>query len=88
MAYTVEWIGTVALGVLTEGGRSLTFTLAEGQTVPEEFKVGDELEIEIHSAHPAMIAMDMNSGHYDITHVRSGKVLRILHSTTDYMFKE
>jgi hypothetical protein len=61
--------------------------LEDGQEVPAEFKAGDELLIENHPAHPAMIAMDMNHGHYEVTRVASGKVLRIMHRVYEYMFK-
>jgi hypothetical protein len=85
--YTLDWIGTVALGVLEDGEGTLTFTLEEGQTVPAEFNVGDELDIVNNPAHPAAVAMDINSGYYEITHVRSGKAIRIMHRAADYMFK-
>lgn len=76
MDYKVDWVGEVALGVVTDSGRPLAFSLEEGQAVPTEFKPGDELEIENHPAHPATLAMGMeNMGYYRITHVASGKVL-------------
>lgn len=85
--YTVDWIGTVALGVLQDGKPRFAVALEDGQEVPSEFKVGDELRIENHPAHPAMVAMDMNQGYYEVTHVASGKVLRIMHRVYEYMFK-
>ena len=53
--------------------------LEEEQVFPPEFKPGDELEIEVRSAHPAMIAMGINYGYYEVLHVPSGKVLKIMH---------
>jgi hypothetical protein len=85
MAYTIDWIGTVALGVLTEGGRPLAFSLVDGQEVPSEFKEGDEVEIRNHPEHPAVLAMGMeNEGYYEITHVKSRVMLRLRHSADMY----
>ena len=85
--YTVDWIGTIALGVLEDGKPRFAFVLEDGQQVPAEFKVGDELKIVNHPADPASIAMGMNYGFYELTHVRSGKVLKIMHRVYEYMFK-
>lgn len=85
--YTVDWIGTVALGVLQDGEPRFALALEDGQKVPAEFKDGDELRIENRPAHPAMIAMGMNHGYYEVTHVASGKVFEIKHRVYEYMFK-
>jgi len=85
--YTVDWIGTIALGVLQDGKPRFALVLEDGQEVPPEFKVGDELRIVNHPADPAMVAMGMNYGRYDVTHVPSGKVLQIMHRVYEYMFK-
>jgi hypothetical protein len=87
MKYTIAWIGTVALGVLKDGEPWFDFSLEEGQTIPPEFRVGDELTIVNHPAHPAMIAMDMNGGHYEITHIPSGKVLQTMHRAEEYKLR-
>jgi hypothetical protein len=79
MAYTVDWIGTVALGVLEDGNPRFALALEEGQEVPPEFHVGDELRIVNRPAHPAMVAMGINQGYYEVTHVTSGTTSRILH---------
>jgi hypothetical protein len=55
---------------------------------PAELKVGDDLDIQIHPAHLALIEMKMNAEYYDLTRKPSGKVLRVAHSTTDYKFKK
>ena len=61
MPYKIEWIGTVALGISTEGGRPLEFALEGGQQVPNEFKVGDSVKIVNCPEHPSVIAMGMEN---------------------------
>ena len=85
--YTVDWIGTVALGVLEDGKPRFALALEEGQEVPAEFKEGDELRIVNHPASPVMIEMGMNHGFYEVTHVRSGKTLTIMHRVYEYLFQ-
>jgi len=87
MAYTIDWIGTVALGILEDGQPRFAMALEEGQEVPAEFRVGDEVRIQNHPAEPAMVAMGHNYGYYDVTHVKSGKVLQIMHRVYAYMFQ-
>jgi hypothetical protein len=85
MAYKIDWIGTVALGVLTDGGRSLSFSLEDGQSIPPEFRAGDDVEISNHPEHPAVLAMGLeNGGYYEITHLKSGAVLRTWHRADMY----
>ena len=79
MAHKIAWVGTLALGVETDEGRQMAFSLEEGQTIPSEFKEGDQLRIVNHPDHPANVAMGMNGGYYEITHVRSGAVLETWH---------
>lgn len=69
-----------------DGRKELVFDLAEGQSVPPEFKEGDEINVVVHSDHPASIAMGMNAGYYDITHVSSGKKIRVDHQTSSWRF--
>jgi len=77
MPYTIDWIGTVALGVRTEGGRPLAFSLERHQRVPDELKEGDAVEITNHPDHPSVMAAGLEScGYYEITHIKSGKVLK------------
>ncbi len=85
--YTVDWIGTVALGVLQDGKPRFALALEDGQEIPVEFKAGDEVLIENHPADPASAAMGMNYGYYEVTHVPSGKVLKIMHRVYEYMFR-
>lgn len=87
MAYAVDWVGTVALGVLQDGNPKFAFALEDGQEVPVEFKVGDELDIINFPDHPASVAMGMNQGHYEIRHVPSGKTVKIMHRAYEYLFR-
>ena len=89
MPYKIEWIGTVALGVSTEGGRSLAFSLADGQQVPPEFKVGDPVKIANYPEHPSVVAMGMeNEGYYEFTHIPTGTVFRTQHRDDMYKVEE
>jgi hypothetical protein len=87
MQYKISYVGTVAIGVEEIGGRILSFTLPEGVTVPQEFKQGDEVELGISMAHPALIDMGHNTGYYEIKHVASGKVLRTFHKDDEWKVK-
>jgi hypothetical protein len=79
------WIGTVAFQAF-DGKKELVFDLAEGLTLPLEFKEGDEITVVLHSDHPASIAMGMNAGYYEVTHVPSGKQVKVLHKTSEWRF--
>lgn len=81
------WIGTVAFQAFTDNERELVFDLAEDQTLPPEFKEGEEIEVVIHPDHPAGIAMGMNRGYYEVTHLASGKTIRVLHKTSEWRFR-
>jgi hypothetical protein len=84
MYYTISFIGGVAIGVEEPGGRMLSFSLPANGVVPEEFNVGDKVEIINHPAHPATINMGHNTGYYEITHSKSGKVLRTFHKDDEW----
>jgi hypothetical protein len=84
MSYKIDWIGTVALGVQTPEGHPLAFSLEEDQSVPPEFSEGDEVQITNHPDHPANIAMGLSDGYYEITHLKTGAVLRTLHRADMY----
>jgi hypothetical protein len=79
------WIGTAAFQAF-DGSKELVFDLAEGQSVPPDFKEGDEIEVVVHPDHPAYIAMGMNAGYYDLTHIPSGKKMRVDHQTSSWRF--
>jgi hypothetical protein len=79
------WIGTVAFQAF-DGNKELVFDLAEGLTLPPEFKEGDEINVIVHPDHPASIAMGMNAGYYEVTHVPSGKQVKVLHKTSEWRF--
>ena len=87
MQYKISYVGTVAIGVEEIGGRILGFTLPEGVKVPAEFKQGDEVELSISMAHPALIDMGHNTGYYEIKHVASGKLLRTFHKDDEWKVK-
>ncbi len=49
---------------------------------------GDEVEIVNGPAHPAEIAMDMNTGYYEIKHIASGTVLKTYHRADQWKVGE
>jgi hypothetical protein len=80
MAYTIEWIGGVGLGVSSDGGRQIGMSLLGGQTVPAEFKLGDRVRmVNSPDEYFAMGIEDENRGYYTLTHVRSGATLTVWH---------
>jgi hypothetical protein len=87
MSYKIDWIGAVAIGVQTEAGRELAFSMEEGQHVPKEFKVGEDIEIVNHPGHPTSIMMGMDWRYFEITHCRSGKVLKTWHRADAFQKK-
>ncbi len=82
------WIGTVAFQAFTDGGRELVFDLSNGQSLPPEFKEGEEITVANHPDHPANLAMGMNSGYYEITHLRSGQKVEVFHKTSAWRFED
>ena len=66
--YRIFDIGTVAI-FLEEGtgGRIIGLTLPAGEKFPEEFKVGDAVELTNHPSDPAQVAMGHITGFYEIT---------------------
>jgi hypothetical protein len=83
MSYKMGWIGSAAFQAF-DGDRELVFDLADGMSVPPEFKEGDDIKIIVRSAHPAMIAMDMNTGFYEVIHLRSGVTFEVPHKTSEW----
>jgi hypothetical protein len=86
MSYKMGWVGRAAFQAL-DGDRELVFDLADGISVPPEFKEGDDIDIVVNPAHPAMIAMDMNTGFYEIVHLKSGVKFDVPHKTSEWRFK-
>ena len=84
--HKLGWIGTAAFQAFTEEGRELVFDLAENVSVPSECREGDEIDVDVHSDHPASIAMGMNAGFYEVTHLSSGKKFKVLHKTSEWRF--
>lgn len=58
ISYKMGWSGTAAFQALN-GDKELVFDLADGLSVPPEFKEGDDIDIILHPDHPANIAMGM-----------------------------
>jgi hypothetical protein len=81
------WTGTVAFQVLDEK-RELVFDLGEGQSLPANWKEGDDVEIVNHPDHPANIAMDMNSGYYEVKHLSTGTKIEVKHDTSKWRFQK
>ena len=86
MNYKLGWLGTAAFQAFTPEGRELVFDLAQDQVLPPELKEGEEIDIELHPDHPANLAMGMNSGYYEITHLKSGVKFKVAHKTSDWRF--
>jgi hypothetical protein len=85
MSYKMGWAGAAAFQAF-DGDKELVFDLADGVSVPPEFKEDDEIGIDVHSDHPANIEMGMNAGFYEVTHLKSGKKFKVLHKTSDWRF--
>jgi hypothetical protein len=83
MSYKMGWTGTAAFQAVDED-KELVFDLADGLVVPPEFKEGDDIDIVLHPDHPANIAMGMNSGCYEVIHVKSGKKFEVPHKTSEW----
>jgi hypothetical protein len=71
--YIVRWVGPVGIGIHTQEGKSLTFSVVKNQYIPAEFKPGDEVTINTIPGNPPI-----NQGYYEITHIPTGKILRIM----------
>jgi len=86
--YRIFDIGTVAI-FLEEGtgGRIIGLTLPAGEKFPEEFKVGDAVELTNHPSDPAQVAMGHITGFYEITHIATGKTFKTWHKTTFTRFR-
>lgn len=87
MSYKMGWVGTAAFQAL-DGDRELVFDLADGLSVPSEFKDGDDIDIVLHPDHPANIEMGKNNGFYELIHLKSGKTFEVPHKTSEWRFKE
>jgi hypothetical protein len=85
MSYSIFDIGTVAI-FLEEGpsGGIIALTLPADEKLPEEFKVGDAVELSNHPSHPAQVAMGHITGYYEIHHVASGKTFKTWHKDDIY----
>src|SRR5215813_12888959 len=86
MHYKMGWKGSSAFQAFTPRGRELVFDLANELRVPDEFNEGDEIDIALRSAHPANLAMGMNDGYYEVTHLKSGVKFKVPHETSEWRF--
>jgi hypothetical protein len=87
MLNTIFDIGTVAIFLEEGTGRPSIirgFTLPDDAKVPEEFKVGDEVDLTNHPSPPDQVAMGHITGYYEIRHVKSGKILKTWHKDDIY----
>ena len=57
--YTIDWIGTVATGLLQDGKPRLCLVLEDGQQATAEFKEGDQREL---GGGPPLSRGDFNRG--------------------------
>ena len=85
--YTVDWVGTISLGLLQQGRPSFAFAVEEGQGIPSDFKVGDEVLVENHPADHASVTQAGDCGYCEVKHVASGTTIRIIHRIYEHIFR-
>jgi hypothetical protein len=85
MEYTIERIGQMALGIVSDRrehveGKHVELSLLGAQSVPAEFKEGDRVGI-VHSPDgPYKVGIGANArGYYTLTHFHSGATLTVWH---------
>jgi hypothetical protein len=62
--------------------------MAEGLSVPPAFKEGDDIDIILHSDPTAYILPEVNSGYYEVIHLKTGTKFEVPHSTNEWRFKD
>lgn len=72
MHHRISFIGTAAIEIEKTGGQILSFTLPEGCSVPEEFKVGDKVAIMVYPA----LSQFIKISYCEIGHVSSKKIIK------------
>jgi hypothetical protein len=75
--YRIEWVEREALGLISTRGTNRP-TL-QRQTIPAEFKVGDEVVVRNQVASREGVEMGVGSGFYEVRHPRSGTTLKMMH---------
>jgi hypothetical protein len=85
--YTVDWVGTISFGVLQDGKPRFAFAVEEGQGVPADFNVGDELLIENRMADPASVALGTACGYCEVKHISSATTIKIVHRVYEYIYR-
>jgi hypothetical protein len=85
MEYTIEWIGEVFLGVSSDAGRHIGFSLMMGHPVPVEFKEGDRVCIADAPRTPyepyKPDVQTENRAYFTVTHIPTGMTLTVWHET-------
>ena len=90
MEYTIERVGQMALGIVSDRRENVErkhveVSLLGAQSVPAEFKIGDRIRI-VNSPdglYKAGIAAN-NRGYYTLTHFRSGATLTVWHRADEW----
>ena len=65
----------------------MVFDLADGQTMPSTWKEGDEVDVALRPEHPAMLAVGINKGFYEVRHIPSGEKIKVMHDTSKWRFQ-
>jgi hypothetical protein len=85
MEYTIERVGQMAIGIVSDGREHVEVSLLGAQSVPAEFKEGDRIRI-VNSPdgiYKAGIVVN-NRGYYTLTHFRSGATLTVWHRADEW----
>jgi hypothetical protein len=82
MEYTIQWIGEAFLGVSTDSGRQIGFSLLTGHPVPAGFNQDDAVTIEPATKIPYEPEVETeNRAYFIVTHAVTGKTLTVWHET-------
>ena len=72
----ISYIGAASIEIEKAGGRIFRLTLPEGCSVPEEFKVGDEVRTMIYPRLPPFVEVS----YWEIWHAPSGKIIKAFYN--------
>jgi methyl coenzyme M reductase gamma subunit len=85
MEYTIERVGQMALGIVSDGRERVEVSLLGAQSVPAEFKEGDRLRIVNYPDGLYKVGIVANNrGYYTLTHFRSGATLTVSHRADEW----
>jgi hypothetical protein len=84
MHETIDSVEGLNLRLRTRDGRILLFVVQSDRPIPEEFVCEDLVNVVNYPVHPTIEAMELEDGryyggYYDITHVKTGSVLRSIY---------